>query len=335
MIDKPLNIRRKEWENLDEEGQTKMRNDIIEYFRNNGFPHFKYSLEEQKKEMDRLDKFVSNNEIEINGIIKQTMHGLGVCWSYHPHHWKIRCGNSKTPWEVFNDDELLDKSIKKRMKSGTHINEAMMRKTFKVSGGAQTVSNFRPSVARWVYDKYSGDGIVYDPCAGFGGRLLGAISSPRVKSYTGMDPSSKTMDGLERISKNLGKGTEINLYRRGSENFKPNGKFDLVFTSPPYYNTEKYSDEPTQSYIKFPTYEEWINGFLTPMIENSLSVLKDGGYFIINIANTKTAKGLENDFLEIMKSFNVKLQRAFKMSLSMQHSGGKFKYEPIFVYIKE
>ena len=63
MISYPLNIKRSEWENLDEEEQIKFRHDIINYFRKYGFPHFKYDIEEQHKELGRLDKFVSNNEI--------------------------------------------------------------------------------------------------------------------------------------------------------------------------------------------------------------------------------------------------------------------------------
>jgi len=333
MINYPLNIKRSEWENLDEKQQYELRQDIINYFRVNGFPHFKYDIEEQKKEMERLDKFVNDNQMETDGIIRQTMHGLGLCWSYHPHHWDIKCGTSKTPMQVFLDDKLLDKSIKKRMKSGSHINEAMMRKTFKVSGGAQTVSNFRPSVARWIYDKYGGDK-VFDPCMGFGGRLIGAISSPKVKHYEGCDPNTKTFDGLSKMAKNLQDTTKVVLNNIVVEEYEPKDTFDLVFTSPPYFDTEKYSEEETQSYLKFPTYEKWLNGFLRKLVENSIDSLNKGGYFIINIANTKRATTLENDFLEIMKSYDMSLEKTLNMTLSKQHSGGQFKYEPIFVYNK-
>lgn len=332
MITYPLNIKREEWINLSDKEQHKLIQDIIAYFREFGFPHFDYSLDEQHEEMKRLDKYMNHNDLEENKIIKQSMHCMGVCWSYHPHHWDIQCGNSKTPMQVFKNNDLLEKSIRKRMKSGSHINEAMMRKTFKVSGGAQTVSNFRPSVARWIYDKYSGEGYVFDPCMGFGGRLLGAISSPRVKKYVGVEPSTKTMIGLEKMTKNLDHEKKIKLNHGCAENVILDEKFDLSFTSPPYFNTEKYSDESTQSYKKFLKYEDWLNGFLEPMIDNSIRMLKDSGYFIINIANVKTAKNLEGDFQNIMKKKKMILVDTYKMSLSKQHSGGKFKYEPIFVY---
>ena len=314
MINYPLNIKRSEWENLDEKQQYELRQDIINYFRVNGFPHFKYDIEEQKKEMERLDKFVNNNEMETDGIIRQTMHGLGLCWSYHPHHWNIKCGTSKTPMQVFLDDKLLDKSIKKRMRNGRNITEAMMRKTLKVSGGAQTVSNFRPSVARYIYDKYGGNK-VFDSCMGFGGRLIGAISSPKVKHYEGCDPNTKTFDGLNKMAKNLQDTTKVVLNNIGVEEYEPKDKFDLVFTSPPYFDTEKYSEEETQSYLKFPTYEKWLNGFLRKLVENSIDLLNKGGYFIINIANTKRATTLENDFLEIMKSYDMSLEKTLNMTL--------------------
>ena len=331
----PLNIRRNEWESLNEKDQFNLRQDIISYFRENGFPHFKYSVEEQHKELERLDKYMKNNDLEKDGIIRQTMHGVGVCWSYHPHHWSIRCGTSKTPMEVFKDDRLLDKTIKKRMSGGSHINEAMIRKTLKVSGGAQSVSNFRPSVARWIYDKYAGEGVVYDPCAGFGGRLFGAISSPRVKSYHGVDPSSKTFEGLQKMAMNLGEDTEINLHKQCAENVVLSNKVDLSFTSPPYFDTEKYSDEETQSWVRYKTYDDWFTEFLMTMLENSISILKEHGYLIINIANVKTAPHLENDFEEIMHNYSEVIPISkYKMALSLQHSGGKFKYEPIYVFQK-
>lgn len=329
-----LNIRRSEWENLSEEAQVEFRRTLVRWFRINGFPHFKYSLQEQSEELDRLDRFMEKNDLEKDGVIRQTMHGMGLCWSYHPHHWEIRCGNSKTPMEVFLDDNLLNKSIKKRMKTGTHINKAMMRKTFKVSGGAQTVSNFRPSVARWIYDKYAGDGVVYDPCAGFGGRLIGAITSPKVKSYTGLEPSTLTYEGLCEMAKVLKIDTVVNIHKAMAESSITDHEYDLIFTSPPYFDTEKYSDEPTQSYLKYPDYEIWFSNFLEQMIYNSIKMLKRGGYLIINIANVKNAPHLENDFKTFMESTNLDYITTYKMALSKQHSGGKFKYEPIFVYRK-
>lgn len=322
-----MHYKRNEW--LGKEDQ--ISDDIVKYFRKNGFPHFDVPIAQQKKDIQTMKKYLVKNNIIDGDIIKQTMHCQGLCWTYHPHHWEIKCNNSKTPMEIFNDDKLLKKSILKRMKGGSHITPAMIRKTLKVSG-TQTVSNFRPSVATSIYNKFAGEGKVYDPCMGFGGRLIGAIASDRVKSYTGMDPSLKTFNGLSKMAENLNIDKELNLYCQRAEQAIPNGKFDLIFTSPPYFDTEKYSNEPTQSYKMYPTYEKWFEGFLTRMIDNSLKVLKKDGYLIINIANVKSAPTLENDFTMLMDMLGTPLIKTYKMALSQQHSGGKFKFEPIFVY---
>jgi hypothetical protein len=44
--------------------------------------------------------------------------------------------------------------------------------------------------------------------------------------------------------------------------------YDLALTSPPYYNLELYSDEPTQS-VSGPNagYQAWLNEFLNPVIQ--------------------------------------------------------------------
>ena len=59
------------------------------------------------------------------------------------------------------------------------------------------------------------------------------------------------------------------IYYDGSEVIHKNKKFkqlqeqiDLVFTSPPYFNREEYSTHPEQSYIKYPNYQDWLDGFL-------------------------------------------------------------------------
>ena len=52
----------------------------------------------------------------------------------------------------------------------------------------------------------------------------------------------------------------------GSENFVEKNNFDLCFTSPPYFDLERYSGEATQSYLKYPDvppYQEISIGNLT------------------------------------------------------------------------
>ena len=89
---------------------------------------------------------------------------------------------------------------------------------------------------------------------------------------------------------------QVNIYKLGSEEYKPMEKsLDLCFTSPPYFDTEKYRLESTQSFIKFPTENEWVNGFLKKTIQNCYIGLKNNRYMLINIANTPKYNFIEKE----------------------------------------
>ena len=270
------------------------------------------------------------------------MSGCGFLWTYFPNWKDIECGNSKSLSELWEDDnklrELIRKTYRWQQKYGNGIFTVnRLRQNAKVYLCGQSVSNFRPTVAKYIYDTYGNMGSVWDMSCGFGGRLFGFFASD-CKEYYGTDPSTSVMNGLNNLYKDLqqiDKDKKVYLFKQGSEINVPikDKSIDLCFTSPPYFDTEKYSDEETQSYIKYKTEDEWINGFLNDTIKNCYRVLKDNGYLIINIANVQTAKDLEERTVEIIKKNNFELEDTLYMVLS-SISGKGIKKEPIFVFRK-
>jgi hypothetical protein len=147
-------------------------------------------------------------------------------------------------------------------------------------------TNFPATVAKYLYERFTDDIkhqdkiVIYDPSAGFGGRLLGALSAgtDRQLHYVGTDPNTDNWlrDGMSRYEALARfyqrdvlqmRRTTYEFYRLGSEEIrhedrfkKYRGKLDLVFTSPPYFGAEGYSDDASQSHIKFPEYDEWRDG---------------------------------------------------------------------------
>jgi hypothetical protein len=216
-----------------------------------------------------------------------------------------------------------------------YMSDSDLRKAVRTYSGVQKVSNFRPSAAAAIYQKYAGDGIVWDMSCGFGGRLLGALVSGSVKFYYGTDPSTETFNGLQQMQKdfqNLGMYSLIQ--KKGSEDkFLFSQEVDLCFTSPPYFNTEKYSDEATQSYMAYDNVQDWNEKFLRKTIQNCYSCLKSTGHMMLNVANVITHKTLEDDTVRIAKEEGFELKETLKLQLSSLIKGG-FKYEPIFVFKK-
>ena len=317
---------------------------IFKYYRENGFPHYTIREEEKHEQIRKLQNF-KHEQILDGDEITQTMNGLRLAWSYFPQFWEVPCGNAKTtPMENFHDDDKLKEVIRKTIKwhfnhsDKPHWTENRFRQNIKIYGGTQTVSNFRPTAAKYIYETYGGDGVTWDMSCGWGGRLLGALSSKIIKKYIGTEPSTKTFEGLNKIKEEFSYlGKEVELHCLGSEVFKPKEKVDLCFTSPPYFNTEKYSDEDTQSYKKFPTEDKWVNGFLFQTMKNCYESLKKNGYLLLNIANTSTGKTIEEGTMRIAKGFGLKHEQTLQLSLSTLARGGEgtgFKYEPIYVFRK-
>lgn len=188
-------------------------------------------------------------------------------------------------------------------------------KSFRVSM-CQYAVNFPALVARALYERFS-EGvaapIIYDPSAGWGGRLVGAITARRHGVYIACDPNEDHLWVDERGVRHS-KYTELAAYHAsrltldqrtpnvvffpcGSETMRDQsafqqykGQVDVAFTSPPYFNREAYSESEGQSYKKFTAFDDWCEGFLKPTIETAAEWLRPGGYFLWNIADIKHGK---------------------------------------------
>jgi hypothetical protein len=319
--------------------------------RQKGFPIYALTSNEKRDELQSLLRYDYNKRLFKDGCVGQSMHGLNLAWHYQPHSWNVSCGRRRTPMDVFTDNVRLQKAIKKCRKADGAPTDADVRRVLRMSNGAQGVSNFRPTAAAALFDRFlpeAGGGVVWDMSAGYGGRLLGAIACPKVTKYIGTDPASLTMDGLREMAtdvvplvQRLGYTTPtIELYLCGSEEFTPApNSLSLCATSPPYGPHEKYSDEPTQSYIKFPTREEWLHGFIGATLRNCRIGLKPEGKLIMNIAGVKSYPNLHIDFLALAKASGWVLEDTLHLRLSMgpgtrRGSTETHKLEPIYVFRK-
>lgn len=313
---------------------------LFNYYKANGFPNYDKSKYNIEKEIIKLKKSPNciNNETKV---ISQSMIGCGILWTYFPHWIDIRCNGSQSVSEVWADDNKLKTLIRKtyiwKLKHNEpNWTENRIRQISKVYGAKQAVSNFRPTVARDIYNKYGGkDAKVLDMCSGFGGRMLGFAAS-QCAEYAGTDPSAKTYEGLLELSsdiKSVLPQKKITVYDMPFEDLSlPSNYFDVAFTSPPYFNTEIYSDEENNSCNRYPEYNQWVHEFLEKIIYNAMDSVKQSGYVIINIANVKNAPNLSDDCFKIMER-KMKHIDTYKLVLS-SIAGKGIKYEYIYVFQK-
>jgi len=255
----------------------------------------------------------------------------------------------------------------------------------------QYAVNFPPLIAKFLYEKYTTsikdqEQInIYDPSSGWGGRLLGALSIDDNKNinYIGTDPNTdhnigngktKYHDIAEFFNTKTYRATGLfpkvhsyEIFQHGSEEIhkdekfqKYKGKIDLIFTSPPYFSKEAYSEDDTQSYKKFTTYDIWRDEFLKKTLETCVEWLREDRYLLWNIADVTYSKKnlclpLEQDSIDILKSLGMEYKGVLKMCLAQMPGknrvdsdtgvpttknfckiNGKWrKYEPIFVFHKK
>lgn len=211
-------------------------------------------------------------------------------------------------------------------------------------------SQFRPSTAKAIYDYFNAE-TVLDFSMGWGDRLVGAHASKSVKRYVGFDPNKnlyqKYMNQIGEYDKLNSKGISYGVYPLCAEDevpFVDNEKFDLVFTSPPYFDKEKYDQSSNQSYIKYKQFDSWMNDFLFKVIVMRTRSLKSGGHLVLNISDIYTRHKLfqicdpMNDFIKSTGQFEYIGAMGFRMPKRPQSKSsnniGIFG-EPIWIWRKK
>jgi len=174
------------------------------------------------------------------------------------------------------------------------------------------------------------EGLVLDPCAGYGGRAAGTLAAGR--RYFGVDPHPQARKSHEDLHKLMG-GT-LRFEDCPFEDARLEGvEADLVFTSPPYFMVERYADDAFQSWVRYPTWEGWVKGFLQPMVERSRECLRPGGVLCVNTKNIRDAKKeypIGDTLLEVAQRVGFELRGI--LDLPLGRIGKQAQSEPLYVF---
>jgi len=178
---------------------------------------------------------------------------------------------------------------------------------------------------------------VFDPCIGWGGRMIGTTCLGNDYHYTGCEPFTKTFNGLENMIRDIDIQSQVNIYNSPVESILDklnNKRYDMCLTSPPYYDLEVYSHEDSQSIKNYKTYEEWLNGFIKPIIE--YVCLNIDKYSCWSVKNFKTDKkyNLLDDVIKIHNDNGWILNRQFSIKKNTKKNKTT-DGDVTYVFIKE
>lgn len=192
--------------------------------------------------------------------------------------------------------------------------------------------NFRSSLVAGFIEMYGAKSVL-DISAGWGDRLIACI----VKNvrYVGFDPNTALRNRYDAIINHLESSASATVITAPFEtaDLSTYGKFDMVFSSPPFFDLEIYSTEDTQSNVVYPEYEAWVNGFLKPSLDKAWSALNSGGYMVISMNNVTKEQDIVGSMIEHMKTANdADLYDFFAHQEAGRKSGIA---QPMFVWRKD
>jgi len=250
---------------------------------------------------------------------------------FNPHRLDTKQkGSSHTIYEALQNEEWFRGMARAVLFKYGKVNELLYQVLQLGINGVAYINEFPPHIARdfCVRHDLEPSSNVLDPCAGWGGRMIGM--STIVNNYTCYEPSSLTYKGLTNLFefiKSIDNNFQATIQNMPFEDAELNNEeFDFAITSPPYYDTEEYTNESTNSLNKFKTFYSWVDGFYLPLIEKTMDALKEGGVFILNIGDRRYPLStiLIDKFSSKYEIEKVQSQLSGKAGLSKSSSGESF-----------
>lgn len=221
---------------------------------------YTYTQNECLKEFEKIKQITGTFHIHeyLNKIVL----------TYQPHFY----GKEKQLWNDNKNDIrqwLVNNRIKYINKNEFQLTDKDILRGFKISGKHIGYSHFHSNWIRGFINNYNITSI-YDPCMGWGHRLLGAHDI----RYIGNDIDKRTYDGNVKIASDF-KLINKTFYNNDCTMFTPIENYEAVFTCPPYYNVEIYNNGTFQNLDKYKDF--WNN-----TIKSSL---KDGVKYFAYVIN--------------------------------------------------
>jgi len=178
-------------------------------------------------------------------------------------------------WKAIDETDKYSKEQRLRCKAETGKECTL----YPFPIGMTVLGMFKPK--RWL-----------DPTAGWGDRLRCAIAYGC--EYVGVDSNKEMRTAYQAIISDNASNPDLYQIKIGKfQDVRITGKFDLVFTSPPFFTKEVYEHMTNWTNIS-----HFMEEFLQPLLVKSNKHLEAGGHLVLYIED----KG-SSDFIDLMKLF--------------------------------
>lgn len=294
-----------------------------------------YTKEERSKDWESLvKKQVIEKDGNIISIDTRTRPGHKILDHHMPHFYDVKNYKGISVKGLFTQ-EMLEKALITNLSMHSTPYKSEIRRMLTMTGGLGNVTKYRTVTSKSIIQFYKAKRVL-DPCSGWGGRLLGCLASGDDYYYVGCEPDPNTAKGLNNILADT--TIPATVRSRGMIIEKPAEfalseleqmeKFDMVLTSPPYFNLELYTAGEQSTNI-YNTWDSWTEKWLKKVILGCLSCLKEGGVSCWSVKNFKSDKlyPLADVTKKIHEDAGWKLAKTVTMTGSARPGGNRIDKE--------
>jgi 16S rRNA G966 N2-methylase RsmD len=285
------------------------------------YPYIKISEEQRDDAYENLKNYDCPNELSLSTIGNRASN-----YYFQPYRERTKVGKW-SHYSAWMDDEKRKKII--------DVDKRINRNSPKIIGtpaGLQSamrmnigsINQFKPYVAVCgVYKKFKPKRVL-DTSAGWGDRLIGAMTQNI--DYIGIDQNKKLITPYKRMIKDFEDKSTSNVImifeKSQNVDYSKLPKYDLIFTSPPYFDLEKYEGMEI-----FKDKEEFLEKYWRPTIKKAYKYLEKGGHVALNMPEE-----MYTALKPVIGTADIKIKMPIQNRFNWR--GGAPKFEYIYVWKK-
>jgi hypothetical protein len=189
-----------------------------------------------------------------------------------------------------DNPEVAIKDFYSKLRKGMSREAIIAEYVAENNAGSSGTSIFDPVICELFYSWFvPKGGTILDPFAG--GSVRGIMASELGRNYVGIDVRKEQIAANEAQAKKICKGPQPIWKLGDSRDIKKlvgMRRFDAIFSCPPYFDLEKYSDDPND--LSNMSYDAFLEG-MGSIVEQCAAVLKPDRFACYVIADVRDKAG--------------------------------------------
>jgi len=184
-------------------------------------------------------------------------------------------------------------------------------------------SVFDPVICEIAYRWYCpNNGLIFDPFAG--GSVRGIVAAHLGMNYVGVELRSEQVAANNEQKTKLGQGAGLCEWINGDSKTVDLSKIktpiNLMFSCPPYFDLEQYSDDENDL-SNCPTYEQFLISY-NEIITRSVNLLAENSFAVWVVSEIRDEQGNYRNFVgDTIKAFENAGMRYYNECIYVQQSG--------------